>query len=66
MKVNRHIIEPFNAWWRRRTSCEPSLIAIEAFEAGFKAGVLEARRSIERNGSVVGASTNDWFDEVAV
>jgi hypothetical protein len=32
---------------------------------GYREGVLEARRRIERNGSLVGATTNDWFDAVA-
>jgi hypothetical protein len=39
MKVDPRIIEPFNEWWRSRNHCEPDLKAIEAFEAGFKAGI---------------------------
>ena len=32
---------------------------------GYRDGVLEARRRIAQNGSLVGAATNDWFDAVA-
>lgn len=45
MKVNRAIITPFNNWWRKTNHCEPDLKAIEAFEAGFVAGV-EASKSV--------------------
>lgn len=39
MKVDKRIVEPFNAWWRKTNHCEPDLKAIEAFDAGFKAGL---------------------------
>jgi hypothetical protein len=51
MKVDKRVVEPFNAWWRERNHCEPSLPAIEAFAAGFQAGllrgVLEAKAILE-------------------
>lgn len=42
MKVDKRVIEPFNAWWRQTNHCEPDLKAIEAFGAGFKAGMERA------------------------
>jgi hypothetical protein len=40
MNVNRLIIEPFNTWWRqRRGHCEPNPLAVEAFNAGFRAAM---------------------------
>lgn len=49
MKVDKHIIEPFNTWWRQTNHCEPDLKAVDAFAAGFKAGVkatIEATASM--------------------
>lgn len=45
MNVDKRIIEPFNAWWQQRNHCEPSVAAIEAFEAGFKAALEEVRKA---------------------
>lgn len=42
MKVDPRIIEPFNAWWRTAHHCEAGPKAIEAFAAGFKAGMQRA------------------------
>ena len=39
MKVDPRMIEPFNVWWRQSNHCEPSPEAIDAFAAGFKAGL---------------------------
>lgn len=39
MKVDPRAIDPFNEWWRKSNHCEPSLQAVEAFAAGFKAGL---------------------------
>jgi len=42
MKVDPRVVEPFNKWWRERNHCEPSPQAVEAFAAGFKAGMQRA------------------------
>lgn len=42
MKIDPRAIEPFNAWWRTRNHCEPNVEAIDAFAAGFKAGMQRA------------------------
>lgn len=51
MQVDKRMIEPFNTWWRARNHCEADIKAVEAFEAGFKAGMermaAEARALIE-------------------
>jgi len=39
MKIDPRAIEPFNEWWRKSNHCEPSQKAVEAFAAGFKAGL---------------------------
>lgn len=39
MKVDRLMIGPFNEWWRKSNHCEPSPQAVEAFAAGFRAGL---------------------------
>ena len=40
MNVNRLIIEPFNTWWRGRGGhCKPNPLAVEAFNAGFRAAM---------------------------
>lgn len=46
MNVDKRVIEPFNTWWqtKMKNHCEPSRIAIEAFEAGFKAALEEVRK----------------------
>ena len=53
MKVNRAIIVPFNNWWRQTNHCEPSVEAIDAFEAGFKAGAEYAKAAIEGSASAL-------------
>lgn len=45
MNVDKRVIEPFNAWWRTKNHCAPSIAAIEAFEAGFKAALEEVRKA---------------------
>lgn len=50
MNVDKRIIEPFNAWWQQRNHCEPSVAAIEAFEAGFKAALEEVRKASRASG----------------
>jgi hypothetical protein len=42
MNIDRRAVEPFNAWWRSFNHCEPSTIAVSAFNAGFKAGMQRA------------------------
>lgn len=39
MKVDPRMVQPFNEWWRKSNHCEPSQQAVEAFAAGFKAGL---------------------------
>jgi hypothetical protein len=52
VKVNKHIIDPFNRWWRTRQSAPPqSVVIIEAFEAGFMAGIDAAKAVIETHPS---------------
>jgi hypothetical protein len=64
MKVDKRVIEPFNAWWRSRNHCEPSLPSIEAFAAGFQAGLLrgvcEAKAVLE--GSALSDSAEQDLD----
>jgi hypothetical protein len=43
--VDKRIIDPFNAWWRIRNHCEPNLLAITAFEAGYMAA-LDAVKAV--------------------
>lgn len=51
MNVDKRIVAPFNEWWRAKNHCEPDLKAIEAFAAGFKAGMdytlAETRKALE-------------------
>ena len=42
MNIDRRAVEPFNTWWRSFNHCEPSQIAVSAFNSGFKAGMQRA------------------------
>lgn len=57
MKVDPRMIEPFNAWWRTGHHCEAGPKAIEAFAAGFKAGMEQA--VAEAKSLLSGASSSE-------
>jgi hypothetical protein len=56
MKVDARAVEPFNTWWRSKNHCEPSPIAVEAFAAGFKAGL---ERGVKESMDIIRGSTGD-------
>lgn len=42
MLIDARAVEPFNTWWRTKNHCESSPVIVEAFAAGFKAGMTRA------------------------
>jgi hypothetical protein len=54
MNVDKRIVEPFNAWWREiGNHCAPSVVAIKAFDAGYKAALAEVRKASQSTSEAV-------------